>query len=72
MEHPASIKAGQVVALHGSSALLTVRTISGDYAYCEWEEQGILRQGTFLLSQLDRVPDEIAVAHRLLPRQPRG
>lgn len=68
MDEP-EIEGGMVVALKSGGPHMTVRSISGDFAYCEWFTEADRRQGTFLLSTLTPVtasPD----AARPPPQQP--
>ncbi len=46
------IERGMVVELKSGGPHMTVRSISGDFAYCEWFTEADRRQGTFLLSTL--------------------
>lgn len=65
---PGSIQTGDSVVLHEAGTLLSVRAVSGEYAYCEWRERGVERQGTFHLSQLEPfIPRPPAAADAVSP-----
>ena len=50
------LKPGSKVYLAGLQHELTVRVIAGGFAYCEWTERGVLKQGTFDIASLSPAP----------------
>ena len=46
------IQKGAKVVLRSGGAEMTVQSRSQNLAYCSWEEDGVMRQGTFTLDTL--------------------
>ena len=51
-----AIEAGDKVELKGGGPVMTVRARSQNLAYCAWEVEGRLYQGTFEIGSLRRLP----------------
>jgi uncharacterized protein YodC (DUF2158 family) len=62
------IQKGAKVVLRSGGAEMTVQTRSQNLAYCSWEEDGVVRQGTFTLDTLQLA--SLAPGDALLRRTP--
>lgn len=62
------IQKGAKVVLRSGGAEMTVQTRSQNLAYCSWEENGVLRHGTFTLDTLQLA--SLAPGEALLRRAP--
>jgi uncharacterized protein YodC (DUF2158 family) len=51
-DHSDDIQKGAKVMLRSGGAEMTVQSRSQNLAYCSWEEDGLMRQGTFTLDTL--------------------
>lgn len=62
------IQKGAKVVLRSGGAEMTVQTRSQNLAYCSWEEDGVLRHGTFTLDALQLA--SLAPGEALMRRAP--
>jgi uncharacterized protein YodC (DUF2158 family) len=51
-DNDSDIQKGAKVVLRSGGAEMTVQTRSQNLAYCSWEEDGVMREGTFTLDAL--------------------
>ena len=68
MDDDTDIQKGAKVTLRTGGAEMTVLTRSQNLAYCSWEEDGVVRQGTFTLDTLQLA--SLAPGEALLRRTP--
>ena len=68
MNDEADIQSGAKVMLHSDGPEMTVQTRSQNLAYCSWEEDGVLRHGTFTLDSLKLV--SLPAGEALMRRTP--